>query len=88
MKLSKKANSGGQISIFGMNLKRRNMTKQSVISRYHKDRDGRRANPEGQTSLTWMLEPEWRSVCPAHPSLALLGLWALPRQRLEPLRTP
>lgn len=53
---------------------------QSVISRYHKDRDGRRANPEGQTSLTWMLEPEWRSVCPVHPSLALLGLWALPRQ--------
>lgn len=26
------------------------MTKQSEMSRYHKDRDGRRANPEGQTS--------------------------------------
>lgn len=71
------------------------MTKQSEMSRYHKDRDGRRANPEGQTSPPTTMSNSRRgcwswsgNLHPVLQSLALLEPWALPRPRLEPLRTP
>lgn len=55
--------------------------KQSEMSRYHKDRDGRRANPEGRPPPpcqieAWRLELESGNLHPELQSLASLEPWA------------